>query len=147
MVSVTGPFAVCCGFELSVTLTVRFAVPAAVGVPLTVQPFAPSVNPAGSVPPVIVQLYGAVPPLAPIVPVYGVPTVPSGRFVVVSINPPEGLIVRLTGPLALCCGFEESVALTVKFAIPAAVGVPLTVQPFAPSVNPAGSVPPVIAQV
>jgi hypothetical protein len=48
-----------------VTPTVRFDVPAVVGVPLTVQLFGASVSPAGSVPPVIVQVYGPIPPVTP----------------------------------------------------------------------------------
>jgi hypothetical protein len=66
IVMLTGPVAVCIGLPASVTRTVRFDVPAVVGVPLTRHP-APSESPAGSVPAVIVQLYGAVPPAAPIV--------------------------------------------------------------------------------
>jgi hypothetical protein len=41
--------------------------------------------------------------------------------------------------LALCCGLPASVTLTVTAELPAAVGVPLTVQPV--SVKPAGNVP------
>jgi hypothetical protein len=41
-------------------------------------------------------------------------------------------------------GLLESVAFTVRFAVPAVVGVPLTTQPL--SVNPAGKTPAVIAQ-
>ena len=74
------------------------------------------------------------------------PTIPFGRLVEVSVSVPvvPELIVRLTGPLALCCGFELSVTLTVRFVVPATVGVPLTVHPV--SVNPAGNVPAVIVQ-
>jgi len=67
IVRLSGPLVLCCGDELSVTLTVRFAIPAAVGVPLTVQVLDVKVKPAGSVPPVIEQLYGVVPPVTPIV--------------------------------------------------------------------------------
>jgi hypothetical protein len=66
MVRLTGPLVVLAGAPASVALTVRFAVPATVGVPLTTQP-APRARPAGSVPFVMVQLYGGVPPLTPIV--------------------------------------------------------------------------------
>jgi len=52
------------GLPASVTLTVTGDEPAAVGVPLTVQPV--SVRPAGNVP-VIEQEYGGVPSLAMIV--------------------------------------------------------------------------------
>ena len=67
MVRLIGPVPVFCGTEASVTPTVRFAVPAVVGVPLIVQPV--SARPVGRVPPVIVQRYGAVPPVTPMVPV------------------------------------------------------------------------------
>jgi len=46
-----------------------FEIPATVGVPLIVQSFC--VNPAGSVPAVIVQVNGAVPPVVRIVAKYG----------------------------------------------------------------------------
>ena len=142
IVRLTGPLTLCFGFELSVTVTVAVDVPAAVGVPLTVQPV--SVRPAGSAPPVTVQTYGAVPPVTPIVPVYGTPTSPFGRLGDVSVRLPGEVIVRLNGPLTLCCGFDASVTCTVMLEIPASVGVPLIVQLFC--VNPAGKVPAVIVQ-
>ena len=71
---------------------------------------------------------------------------PLGRVVNVNLTAPLAVIVRLIGPVTLCFGFDASVAITVMFEVPAVVGVPVTVQPFAPSVNPAGNVPPVIAQ-
>jgi len=149
MVRVTGPLVLSAGFELSVTLTVRFAVPGVVGVPVSVQLLGASVNPAGIVPPVTVQVYGAVPPVTPKVPLYGVPVVPLGR-VGASVNgppPPPFVMVMLIGPLVLSCGFELSVTFTLTLEIPAVVGVPLTVQPAGVSVNPAGRVPVVMVQV
>jgi hypothetical protein len=62
---VSGPEVVCCGEPESSTFTVTVELPAVVGVPLTVHPL--SVKPAGSVPAVMVQLYGEVPPAAPMV--------------------------------------------------------------------------------
>jgi len=53
-----------------------------------------------------------------------------------------GSTVRLTGPVVVSVGLLESVAFTVRFAVPATVGVPLTTQPEAES--PAGSMPAVI---
>jgi hypothetical protein len=50
-------------FELSFTCTVKFAVPAVVGVPLIV-PLAASDRPAGSEPRVVDHVYPPVPPLA-----------------------------------------------------------------------------------
>ena len=66
IVRASGPLVLPCGLELSVTLTDMFDVPAVVGVPATVQPTGVSVNPAGNDPAVIVQVYGAVPPVIPI---------------------------------------------------------------------------------
>ena len=71
IITLNGPLVLCCGFELSVTFTVMFDVPAVVGVPLTVHPAGVSVRPAGSVPVVMVQVYGVVPPVARIVAKYG----------------------------------------------------------------------------
>jgi len=147
MLRLTGPSTLSCGLELSVTCTVMFDIPAVVGVPLTVQPTGINVSPAGSVPPVIEHVYGFVPPVTPMDSLYGTPTVPFGRLVSVKLNGPGGLIVRLSGPLVLSCGLELSTTLTVRFEIPAAVGVPLIVQPFPVKVRPAGSVPPVMLQV
>src|ERR1700761_3809777 len=73
IVITTGPELVSTGFAESVTVTVTVVVPGVVGVPLITQP--EMVKPAGSVPAVIVQLYGPVPPVTPIGPVYGTPTV------------------------------------------------------------------------
>jgi hypothetical protein len=67
-----------------------------------------------------------------------------GRLVNVSLTAPPAVIVRLTGPVTLCFGFDESVAVTVRFDVPAVVGVPLTMHPVNDS--PAGRAPPVIAQ-
>lgn len=62
---VSGPVVDCAGDSESVTFTVTVELPAVVGVPLTVQPL--MLRPAGSVPDVIVQLYGELPPLTPMV--------------------------------------------------------------------------------
>ena len=143
IVRLTGPLTLCCGFDASVAWMVMSEVPAVVGVPLTVQPV--SVRPAGKVPFVTVQAYGAVPPVMPIVPVYATPTMPFGRLANVSVKFPGEVIVRLNGPVMLCCGVELSVTCSVMFEIPAAAGVPLIVQPFC--VSPAGNVPAVVVQV
>jgi hypothetical protein len=140
----TGPLVFSTGLLESVARTVRFAVPAVVGVPLTTQP-APIDSPAGNVPDVTEQLYGPVPPLTPTVALYATATWPFGSEATV-IASGAGAIVRLTGPLVVAVGLAESVAFTVRFAVPATVGVPLTTQP-PPSESPAGSVPEVIVQV
>jgi len=72
-------FAFCAGLPESVTFTVMGDEPAVVGVPLTVQPA--RAKPAGKVP-VIEQLYGDAPPVAPIGALYGTPTVPFGSVFV-----------------------------------------------------------------
>ena len=146
------PLALSCGFEESVTVSVKFVVPAVVGVPLTTQLFGARDRPAGSgVDGSTEQVYGAVPPVTPIVALYGVFTVPFGRGPDKTSGPPPlpppRRIVRVIGPVVLCCGFEVSVAFTVMFEVPAAVGVPLTRQPVGVSVNPAGRTPDVMVQV
>jgi hypothetical protein len=133
---VSGPVVVCVGDSESVTFTVTVELPAVVGVPLTVHPV--SDNPAGSVPAVIVQLYGEVPPVTPIVALYGTLTVPSGNVDVVSESG-AGLMTIVSFWLAFCVGLPASVTVTVIGELPAVVGVPLTVQPL--RINPAGSVP------
>jgi hypothetical protein len=70
---------------------------------------------------------------------YGTPTVAPGSVDNVSVSA-LGRTVRLTGPVIVLIGLLESVAVTVRFDVPAVVGVPVMTQP-APSVNPAGSVP------
>ena len=119
-------------------MTVKFAVIAVVGVPLIVQLLC--VRPAGSgVVGSMVQVYGAVPPVTPIVALYGTPTVPLGRVANDSVSGDK--IVRLTVPPVPCCGFPLSVAFATKVEVPGVVGVPLTVHPV--SVNPGAGVPPV----
>ena len=83
------------------------------------------------------------PPFTPIVALYGVPTIPFGSVLSVSVSP-AGAIVIDSGPLTVCIGLLESVAFTVSAEVPAVVGVPLTVHPLI--VSPAGSVPAVTAQ-
>ena len=85
------------------------------------------------------------PPLTPMVPVYGVPTVPDAGGVRTSVMVP-GSMVRLTGPVTVRVGLDISATLTVRFTVPATVGVPLTRQ-LAPSVSPACNVPEVIVQL
>jgi hypothetical protein len=122
---------------LSVTFTVKFAVPAAVGVPEIVPP-ALRFIPAGSDPLATDQVYGGAPPLAASACEYAVPTVPTGSDDVV-IPKPGGLIVNDSAAVAVAEGL--SVTFTVKLAVPAAVGVPEIVPP-ALRFRPAGSDPP-----
>ncbi len=66
-VTVTGPVVLATGVLESVAFTVTVTVPAVVGVPVITQ-FADKVSPAGSVPLIRLQVYGAWPPVTPIVP-------------------------------------------------------------------------------
>jgi hypothetical protein len=68
-----------------VTWTVKFEVPAVVGVPDSTPP-EERVSPAGSVPADTDQLYGTAPPVAANVWLYGVPTVPGGSEAVVIVG-------------------------------------------------------------
>ena len=144
MVRLTGPVMVSTGLEVSVTFTVRLTVPATVGVPLTRQ-LAPRVRPVGRAPEVMVHEYGEVPPVTPMVELYGVPTVPAGSAPVLILSP-AGLMISETGPVVVSTGLLLSVAFTVRLTIPAAVGVPDTTHP-APRDKPAGRVPEVTVQV
>jgi hypothetical protein len=64
---------------------VKFAVPAAVGVPLIVPP-ALRLSPAGNAPPLTLHTYPPVPPVAASVCEYAVPTAPPGRDAVVTVS-------------------------------------------------------------
>ena len=59
---------------------------------------------------------------------------------VVMFAPGAGLITIEKGRVAASAGVEESVTLTVKFEVPAPVGVPLTT-PDVLRLSPAGSAP------
>ena len=147
-----GPEAVCgVGDPLSVIWMMKLNVPWLVGVPLMIAPF--RVSPSGRAPD-IVQLYGAVPPVAPRVKLYSTPTVAAGADVV-EIASGAALITMLNGPDAVCGGVPPSVTCTVKLKGPCFVGVPVIVAPFrespsgrAPEIDQLyGLVPPVAASV
>ena len=124
----------------SVTLTVKLLVPAAVGVPDIVAPL--RLNPAGSDPLAIDHVYGAVPPLAVSVAAYAVPTVPLSSAVVVIFSVAGFTVIERS---AVAVTDALSVAFTVKLLVPAALGVPVMVEPL--SVSPAGSDPLTIVHV
>src|SRR5579862_9698997 len=84
---------------LSWTVTVKVAVPDAVGVPL-MAPLELNVRPAGKAPVASVQVYGAVPPVAAsVAPTYGVFKTPFGRELVVTVS--GAVIVMLRVLLAV----------------------------------------------
>jgi len=119
---------------LSVTLTVKPEVPAAVGVPEIV--FPARLSPAGSDPLATDQVYGGVPPDAFSVCEYPTPTVPAGNDEVLMFN--AGALIVSDSP-ALADPEALSVTLRVKLDDPAAVGVPAIVPPA--RFSPAGSDP------
>ena len=88
VVSVSVVVALCAGFCESVTLKVKAAPDtAAVGVPVMAPVAAFSDSPAGKVPLVTDQAYGACPPDAANEVEYAAPTCPFGSEVVVMTNP------------------------------------------------------------
>ena len=133
-------------FAASVTCTVNDVVPAVVGVPEITPVAATRPNPAGSVPPVTVQLYGVVPPLACSVAEYAVPAVPPGKDVVVTVG---GCAAAATAMLSAFVPvlFAASFTCTVNDAVPAVVGVPEITPVAATRLNPAGSVPALTLQL
>lgn len=125
---------------LSVTLTVKPDIPAAVGVPEIVLP--ERLSPAGSDPLATDQVYGGVPPVAFSVCEYPTPTVPAGNDEVLMLN--AGALIVNDSP-TLADPEAPSVTLTVKLDDPAAVGVPAIVPPE--RLSPAGSDPVATDQV
>ncbi len=71
---------------LSVTCTVKVAVPAADGIP-AIAPTALSVNPTGSAPALTLHVYPPVPPVAARVCEYAAPTTPPGSDDVLTLSP------------------------------------------------------------
>jgi hypothetical protein len=126
---------------LSVALTVKLKLPAAVGVPESA-PLLLKVTPAGSAPLVMANVYGDVPPLAVIVCAYAAATVPPATLVCVMATVGAASVklyawLPLYGPVPV----EESVALMVKLSAPPTVGVPVIAPVLLFSARPAGSAP------
>ena len=119
----------------SVTLMLKFDVPAGpLGVPLIVQVLAFRLSPAGNVP-TTEYVSGVVPPLAEHDDEYDTPTVPLARLLELKDN--TGAIVTLKAWVATCAvGEELSVTFTVKYEVPAALGVPVMEEPL--MLRPAG---------
>ena len=128
------------GAWLSVTRTVKLDVPAAVGVP-EMTPALERERPEGSVPETVDHEYGDVPPVAASVWLYAAPTLPSASVVVVTRRSTGTVIDSAWSSVS--AGVWESVARTVKFDVPEAVGVPLMIPPLL-KVNPDGRAPPTV---
>ncbi len=75
--------------------------------------------------PAALNVYGPIPPVAASVAVYGEPTVPLGRLVVVMLSA-AGPTVSVTVLVAVLCGVAESVTISVTLAdVAVLVGVPV----------------------
>src|SRR5215472_16778638 len=135
------------GVVESVTFTVKLKEPEAVGVP-EIAPAEDSVRPAGKAPELVLQLYGAAPPLAANAVEYAVPTCPDGTTVVVTCTGlPAAAIVMLSAFVTLwAVGVVESVSLAVKLNDPATVGVPEIV-PVEDKLRPPGNAPALMFQL
>lgn len=136
------------GVSESVTITVKLVVPTngPVGFPVMapVEPF--SERPAGRLPTLMDQVYGVIPPVAARVWLYDVPITPAARLVVVTET--GGFTAMLRFAVAVfAVGVSESVTVTVKFDVPAVVGVPLIAPVLELSISPVGNDPVVTAQV
>jgi len=110
----------------SVTFTVKLKEAAAVGVPEIVPVAADIVSPAGSAPELMLQLYGAVPPVAATVVEYTTATCPAGKdVVVICTGVTAAVTVVLKTFVAVCgVGIVESVTIAVKLNVPDIDGVP-----------------------
>jgi hypothetical protein len=148
IVSEIAAVCVCAGELLSVTATVKFELPLAVGVP-EITPAFDSVRPAGRLPEEIDHVYPGVPPLALSVKLYATPTCPAPSVVVLIVNGAVvvvGEVVMEKLAVFVCAGDSLSVTATVKFEVPLAVGVP-EITPALDKVRPAGRLPAFIDQV
>jgi len=128
----------------SVTVTVKLAVVALVGVPEMTPVAAASNSPAGKEPAVTDQVKGVVPPITARVVAYAAPFVPLWSGDVVEITR-VGLIVKLKALDTVA--LAASVADRVKLAVAVAVGVPEMMPVAAASDSPAGKDPAAIDHV
>ena len=95
------------------------------------------VSQVGSVPALMVNAYGAVPPVALIVWLYALPTVPFG-----SVGGAIASVAATANATARCpMAPPPSVAVIVKFEFAAVVGVPEITPVAAFNVRPAGRLP------
>src|SRR3989304_8833240 len=105
----------------SVTCTVKFDVPAVVGVPLITPVAVLRASPVGSVPTDTAQLYGVLPPAATTVWLYEEAAVPSGSAAVLTLTTPY---IVIDNDLSFINPFA-SVTRTVMLLVPAVVGNPI----------------------
>jgi len=122
--------------RLSATLNVTVEDPAAAGVPVIAPVEEFRLSGLGSVPEVIDQVKGAVPPDSVRVWLYAMPASPPGRDAVVI----DGAALMVTAKAFVGAAPAASVTLIVKLDVAAAVGVPLRT-PADDNVRPAGTDP------
>ncbi len=112
-----------------------------VGVPLITPVELPSESPLGKVPAATDHAYVGTPPVAVSAWLYAVPVIALGTLVVVMTRSATVTIIESAWSSVSAVGVWESVTLTVKFDVPPAVGVPLSVPLDELSDRPAGRLP------
>ena len=127
----------------STTFAVKLNVPKVVGVPVIAPVVGFKVNPGGSDPLVIENVYGGAPPVATSAELYATPTcpVPAGQASVIGGGAMTMLQFVVAVPAAVPV---ESTTFAVKLNVPKVVGVPVIAPVVGFSVNPGGSEPLVI---
>src|SRR6266540_864479 len=121
---------------LSVTFTVKLHAPTRLGVPV-IRPLPASVNPVGSEPLVLDQVYPGVPSVARSVAEYAWWNLPAGRLGVVMAG--VGRMIRRSNRLVAVAP-SASVTCTVRVYAPSFVGVP-PIAPLVDSVRPGARAP------
>src|SRR3989304_489177 len=121
----------------SVARTVKLDVPPVVGVPLITPVPLLRVSPKGRLPATIAHVTGDLPPVDVSVWLYARFTVPSDNSVVVTDSAAYTVIESALSEYAPLA----SITRTVKFDVPAAVGVPLITPVAVFRFNPAGRLP------
>ena len=140
MVTVSSWVSDCEGVLASSTLAVKVNLPALVGCPVS-SPVGRRSRPGGGVPAETDHVYGGVPSTAASVCPYVVPTVPSGRLVVVIVGGGTGAVATEIESACVSLCVAASVTLAVKGDTPVVVGVPVIAPVEAFKVSPAGSDP------
>jgi hypothetical protein len=127
----------------STTCAAKGKDPDAVGVPMMAPVDEFSVRPAGRLPEVIEYVYGATPPVAFRLELYGTPTCPA-----VAAHASVGVATAIVMPhefeLVPAAVPRESTTCAVKGKAPGAVGVPVMAPVDGFSVRPVGKLPDVI---
>ena len=128
-------------------MNVKLAVPMAVGVPEMV-PVLANARPAGRVPLVMDQVYGAVPPVALSEELNDAFVIPADKLVVlIASGDPAATTDKARMPAAVWTGEPASLTVTPMEKLPLTVGVPEINPVVADRLSPAGRAPEEIDQV